>query len=58
MLDWVIARAKEPSTYAGLAGIGAGLGMSGELFGAVAAFIAAGAGVLAVVLKEKGVKAK
>lgn len=57
MFDWVLERAKEPSTYAGLSGIGAAIGMSGQLWAAVGALLAAAAGVVAVVLKEKGAKA-
>jgi hypothetical protein len=55
-LKWALERAKEPSTWAGLAGIAAGLGISGQLWAAVGAFIAAGAGVVAVVLSEKSAK--
>jgi len=56
MVQWIIDRAKEPSTYAGFAGIGAALGMSGQLWGAVGALLAAIAGVAAIVMKEKGAK--
>lgn len=55
-IKWVLERAKEPSTWAGFGGIAAGLGMSGQLWGALAAFIAAGAGLLGVVLAEKKAK--
>lgn len=56
MVQWIIDRAREPSTYAGFAGVGAALGMSGQLWGAIGALIAAIAGVAAIVIKEKGEK--
>lgn len=53
MLHFVLSRLKEPSTYAGFAGLALALGVSGELYEAVAAAIAAVAGVVSVVLAEK-----
>lgn len=47
-------RLKEPSTYAGLAGVALALGVSEALYGALSAAIAALAGVVAIVLKERG----
>lgn len=56
MVEWIIERAKEPSTYAGFAGVGAALGLSGQMWAAVGALLAAVAGVAAIVMKEKAAK--
>ena len=53
MLNVIISRLKEPSTYAGLSGIALALGVSSELYNAVAAFVAGAAGLVAVALAEK-----
>lgn len=53
MFHFIISRLKEPSTYAGLSGIALALGVSGELYNAVAAALAAIAGLIAVVLSDK-----
>ena len=53
MLDFVLSRLKEPSTFAGLSGIALAFGVSNELYGAVSAAIAGVAGLVAVILAEK-----
>jgi hypothetical protein len=53
MLDYVLSRLKEPSTFAGLSGIALAFGVSSELYGAVSAVIAGVAGLVAVILAEK-----
>lgn len=49
----LIARLKEPSTYAGLAGLAAAIGLSTELYQAISGALVGVFGLLAVVLKEK-----
>ena len=53
VVNFVLARLKEPSTYAGLSGLALALGVSGELYNAASAALAAVAGLVAVVLVEK-----
>lgn len=53
MVQFILSRLKEPSTFAGLSGLALALGISGELYNAAAAAIAGVAGLLAVVLAEK-----
>ena len=53
IVNFVLARLKEPSTYAGLSGLALALGVSGELYSAASAAVAAIAGVIAIVLAEK-----
>lgn len=53
MVHFVLSRLKEPSTYAGLSGIALALGVSGELYNAVAGALAGVAGLVAVLLAEK-----
>jgi hypothetical protein len=52
-VSFVLARLKEPSTYAGLSALALALGVSGELYSAASAALAAVAGLVAVVLAEK-----
>lgn len=54
MVQFIISRLKEPSTYAGLSGLAVALGISGELYNAAAAALAGIAGLVAVLLAEKG----
>lgn len=54
MVQFIISRLKEPSTYAGLSSIAIALGVSSELYSAVAAALAGIAGLAAVILAEKG----
>jgi hypothetical protein len=53
MVQFILARLKEPSTYAGLSGLAMAIGISTDLYNAAAAAIAGVAGLIAVVLAEK-----
>ena len=53
MLEAIVNRLKEPSTYAGFAGLALAAGISAPLYSAVAAFVAAAAGLVAVFVAEK-----
>ena len=50
---FILARLKEPSTYAGVAGIALAIGVSGELYAAASTAIAGVAGLIAVFLSDK-----
>jgi len=52
IVRFILSRMKEPSTYAGFAGIALALGMSGELYNAAAGAIAGIAGLISVLLGE------
>jgi hypothetical protein len=52
VVNFVLSRLKEPSTYAGLSGLALALGVSGELYSAASAALAAVAGLIAVVLAD------
>lgn len=54
MVQFILSRLKEPSTFAGLSGLALALGISGELYNAAAGAIAGIAGLVAVLLAEKG----
>jgi len=54
MLDTIIARLKEPSTYAGLAGVAAAFGLGTEDWQTISMALAGICGVIAMVLREKG----
>jgi hypothetical protein len=53
IVNFVLTRLKEPSTYAGLSGLALALGVSGQLYAAVSTAIAGIAGLAAVILAEK-----
>lgn len=53
MVDFVLNRLREPSTYAGFAGLAAAVGVAEPLYQAICAVIMAGAGLAAVVLSER-----
>lgn len=53
VVNFVLSRLKEPSTYAGLSGLALALGVSGELYSAASSAIAAVAALLAVILVER-----
>lgn len=53
MFNFVLNRLREPSTYAGLAGIAAALGVAEPLYQAVSAVIMAVAGLAAILLGEQ-----
>lgn len=52
-IGWILARLKEPSTYAGFSGLAMALGISGQLYEALAGAIAGIAALIAVFLSEK-----
>jgi hypothetical protein len=53
MVQFILARLKEPSTYAGLSGLAMALGISTHIYEAAAMAIAGVAGLIAVILAEK-----
>jgi hypothetical protein len=53
MIDWLLDRLKEPSTYAGFAALAAAAGISGEIYAAASAVAVAVAGLAAVILHER-----
>ena len=53
MVTWLINRLKEPSTYAGFAGIALALGISGVLWEAVTVAAVGVFSLLAVLLAER-----
>jgi hypothetical protein len=53
MVDFVLKRLREPSTYAGFAGLAAAVGIAEPLYQAIAAVIMTVAGLAAVVMSEK-----
>jgi len=52
-VSWLLNRLKEPSTYAGFAGLALAFGLSDVQWSAVSALVAAVAGAAAVFLAEK-----
>jgi hypothetical protein len=52
MVDFVLKRLREPSTYAGFAGLAAAVGIAEPLYQAIAAVVMAAAGLAAVVMAE------
>jgi hypothetical protein len=53
MLNWVLERLREPSTYAGLAGLALAFGLTDAQWDAIATAVAGVAGLAAVFLAEK-----
>jgi hypothetical protein len=53
-LKWILDRAKEPSTYAGLSGLALALGLSDAEWSAIATAAAAVSGAVAIVIAERG----
>lgn len=53
-LTWILDRAKEPSTYAGLSGLALALGLSDAEWSAIGTAAAAVCGAVAVVIAERG----
>lgn len=54
MVQFILSRLKEPSTYAGLSGLAMALGISTHMYEAAAAAVAGIAGLVAVILAESG----
>lgn len=53
IVNFILTRLKEPSTYAGLSGLALSLGISNDLYSAAASTIAAIAGLIAIILVER-----
>ncbi len=53
MINYLLNRLREPSTYAGLAGLALALGISSDAWGTISTAVAAFAGTLAMLLHEK-----
>jgi len=53
MLNFVLTRLREPSTYAGFAGLAAAVGIAEPLYQAGAAVVMALAGLAAILLGEE-----
>jgi len=53
-LEWIVNRLKEPSTYAGLAGLALALGLSDAEWTAIGTAVAAVSAAVAVVVAERG----
>jgi len=54
ILQWVLVRAKEPSTYAGLSGLALALGLSEAEWNAIGTAAAAVFAAIAVIAAERG----
>lgn len=54
VLSWILDRAKEPSTYAGLSGLALALGLTDAEWSAIGTAAAAVFGAVAVVTAERG----
>lgn len=53
-MTWIIARLREPSTFAGLSGLALAIGLSQDQWSAIGAAVAGIAGLVAVFVTEKG----
>lgn len=53
-MTWIIARLREPSTFAGLSGLALAIGLSQDQWAAIGAAVAGIAGLVAVFVTEKG----
>lgn len=53
MIDWILSRLREPSTYAGLSGLAVALGFSDGEWVTISTAIAGVAGVIAMLLSER-----
>jgi hypothetical protein len=58
MVQFILSRLKEPSTYAGLSGLAMALGISSHLYEAAAMAVAGVAGLVAVLLADKASKSE
>jgi hypothetical protein len=52
LVSWLVSRLKEPSTYAGFAGVALAFGLSSEEWSVIATALAGLAGVAAMFLVE------
>ncbi len=53
MIDYILNRLREPSTYAGLAGLALALGISDTAWATISTAVAGVAGVIAMLLHDK-----
>jgi hypothetical protein len=53
IVNFVLTRLREPSTYAGLSGLALAVGISTDLYAAASSALAGVAGLIAVVLAER-----
>lgn len=53
MIDYLLKRLREPSTYAGLAGLALALGISDTAWATISTAVAGVAGVIAMLLHDK-----
>jgi hypothetical protein len=53
IMNWIVERLKEPSTWAGFAGLAAAVGISTPLYAGISAVGVAIAGLIAVLVSEK-----
>jgi hypothetical protein len=58
MVQFILSRLKEPSTYAGLSGLAMALGISTHLYESAAMAVAGVAGLVAVLLADKASKSE
>lgn len=56
-MKWVLDRLREPSTYAGLAGLALALGINDATWAAISTAVAGVAGLIAVLLHDKAADA-
>lgn len=54
MKKFLLARLREPSTYAGVGVLGAAVGLSPELLGPLGQLVMGAGGLLAILLRDKG----
>lgn len=52
-MDFILNRMREPSTWAGIAGLGAAFGIPAEYINVAGQVVIAGASVAAILLREK-----
>lgn len=57
MIDYILNRLREPSTYAGLSGLALALGISGSSWATISTAVAGIAGVIAMLLHDKSAAA-
>jgi len=56
-MKWVLDRLREPSTYAGLAGLALAFGINDATWAAISTAVAGVAGLIAVLLHDKAADA-
>jgi hypothetical protein len=53
MINWILDRLREPSTYAGFAGLALAVGIGSEEWSAISTAVAGIAGVVAMFVREQ-----